>query len=242
METIKENAIEVETNNLLKNEFDRQKLPLNDEIIVKFQKFYDFIVEKNKIINLTSITEKQDFYVKHYVDSLLALSYISTNATVLDLGCGGGFPSIPLKIARNDIKMTALDSTEKKIKCVQEAAKLLNLQNFFTVSARAEEYGRSKKRESLDIVVSRAVAPLNILLELALPLTKIGGKFIAYKTDENEADGAKNAYKMLGAVLVKTEKFTLPNGDKRCLFIFEKKTPTDMKFPRIFGQIKKSPL
>ncbi len=208
----------------------------------KFAVCYKEIVEKNKTMNLTAITEMNEFFDKHFIDSIIAEKYIPRHANVLDLGCGAGFPGIPLKIVRNDIALTSIDSTSKKIDFVKELEEKLELENVETKSVRAEEFGQNEGREKFDVVVSRAVANTKILLELAIPLLKTNGIFIAYKTDENELEGLENAQKELNCRVKEIKTFTLPNGANRKLFVFEKIGHTNEKYPRQFGKIKNKPL
>ncbi|MDD4839745.1 MAG: 16S rRNA (guanine(527)-N(7))-methyltransferase RsmG [Clostridia bacterium] len=223
-------------------EGNKQNLTISDTQQTLFEHFFSLVTEKNKVMNLTTILEREEFFVKHLVDSIIPQKYIKQNATVLDLGCGGGFPSIPLKIVRPDLKITAMDATNKKIEFVKDAISELQLKNTNAITARAEEMGQGKERESFDVVVSRAVASLTILMELALPLVKIGGVFIAYKTNESESENIEKALYTLGAVLDRSIVTQLPNGDHRCLLIFKKIAKTNASYPRNFGQMKKKPL
>lgn len=227
---------------LFLSETEKLGLTISLQQLRQFENFFKLVDEKNKIMNLTSITKREDFFTKHLFDSVLAHDLIPQNSAVIDLGCGGGFPSIPLKIARPDLKMTAMDATNKKVEFVKSVISELGLTDTFAMTARAEDAGRREYRENFDVVVSRAVASLPQLLELALPLAKVGGVFIAYKTDASEAQGLAFALKELSAELEKTVSTKLPNDDKRCLFVFRKTAKCSEKYPRSYGQIKKKPL
>lgn len=202
--------------------------------------YFDMVVEKNKAFNLTAITEEKDFAIKHIADSLAGISEIPQNSALLDIGAGAGFPSMPIAITREDVKVTALDSTAKKMNFISECARELKLANVKTVAGRAEE--QKNLFASFDVVTARAVSSLNILLELAMPMLKTGGRFIAYKTDESELDGAKCALATLGAKHLSTKSLSLPNGDSRAILVFEKVAPTPKQYPRLYGAIKKKPL
>lgn len=202
--------------------------------------YFDMVVEKNKAFNLTAITEEKDFAIKHIADSLAGISEIPQNSALLDIGAGAGFPSMPIAITREDVKVTALDSTAKKMSFISECARELNLNNVKTVAGRAEE--QKNLFATFDVVTARAVSSLNILLELAMPMLKTGGRFVAYKTDESELDGAKCALATLGAKHLSTKSLSLPNGDSRAILVFEKVAPTPKQYPRLYGAIKKKPL
>lgn len=213
---------------------------LSEEELVRFSEFFDMVTECNKAFNLTAITEEKDFIDKHIIDSLSGTNEIPLNSSLCDIGAGAGFPSVPIAITRPDLHVTALDSTAKKMGFVQNCAKTLSLHNVQTIVGRAEE--QTKLFETFDIVTARAVSALPILLELSIPLLRVGGKFIAYKTDETELASAANALKTLHAVHLSTKLLTLPNGDKRAILVFEKLASTPKQYPRQYGAIKKKPL
>lgn len=212
-----------------------------DEELEKYRIFFEAVTDANKRFNLTAILDTREFYIKHFLDSLIPQSEMAREASALDLGCGAGFPSVPLKIARSDLKITALDATEKKIEFVKDAAKRLGFENFFTICGRAEEKA-AELREAFDCVLSRAVAPLPVLLELALPHVKVGGAFFAYKSNQSELPLCQNALSELGAKHKKTVNTVLPDGSARSVLIFEKTAKTPQKYPRTFAKIKKNPL
>ena len=212
---------------------------INDEQIALLDKFENLVIETNEKFNLTNITTEPDFTIKHIIDSVLALPLIPNGAKVLDIGAGAGFPSVPLAICREDISITAIDSTEKKINFIIKVASDLNIKNIKAKSIRAEEY---KVDDKFDCVVARAVASLQVLLELALPLLKVGGIFIAYKATDEEIKDSKNALSVLGGEIEKVEKLSLPNGDNRCFIVVKKIKETPIKYPRQYSLIKKKPL
>ena len=207
--------------------------------IEKLAQFEEKVIETNEKFNLTNITTEPDFTIKHIIDSLVGIPYIPEGAKLLDIGTGAGFPSMPIAISRPDLKVEAIDSTEKKIGFVNQSAKELGVSNIKAMSIRAEEMPKDKK---YDCIVARAVAALPILLELAMPIINVGGLFIAYKATEDELKDSANALKVLNSKVEKTVSLTLPNGDNRCLIIIKKLGETPSKYPRNYSQIKKKPL
>jgi 16S rRNA (guanine(527)-N(7))-methyltransferase RsmG len=209
-----------------------------------FEIYEKQLAEKNKIMNLTAISGKDEVFEKHFIDSVLPLRFFSLkdSAAVIDVGSGAGFPGVPIKIVRPDISLTCIDSTMKKIDFLRGLGESIGT-DFSAVCVRAEEAGHSDiYRESFDCAVSRAVAPLPVLAELCLPLVKIGGVFIAMKGEKESINDAESAISILGARVLKCEKYELPSGDKRQLFIIEKLSETPKKYPREFAKIKKQPL
>lgn len=202
--------------------------------------YCDMVLEANRHFNLTAITDMDGFMIKHIADSLVGISEIPSGACLLDIGAGAGFPSVPIAIAREDVRVTALDSTAKKMAFVAESAKSIGLDNLKTVVGRAEE--QTGLFRTFDVVTARAVSALPVLLELAVPMLKVGGRMLAYKTDESELSVAKNALKILGAKHVGTKFAALPNGDSRAVLIFEKTAATPSQYPRRYGVIKSRPL
>ena len=213
---------------------------IDEDCVDTLEAYYDAVIEANKEFNLTAITSKDEFVVKHLIDSLAGVPFIPENAKLIDVGSGGGFPSFPIASTRRDVDVTALDSTAKKMNFVGGTARFLGVKNLKTVSGRAEEmkdlFGK------FDVVTARAVSALPILLEICSPLIKVGGKMIAYKTDESEIEMSENAFKTLNMVLKNTFSFNLPNGDRRLILVIEKTAPTPKQYPRQYGQIKKRPL
>ncbi len=213
---------------------------LTDKQLCSLVKFYELTMEANERFNLTAITDERDFIIKHIADSLAAAPLIPVGARLIDIGAGAGFPSVPLAIARADIRVTALDSTLKKTTFIADSAMKLGLENISAVAGRAEE--QTSLFNSFDVATARAVAKLNVLLELAAPLIKVGGLFIAYKADDSELSISQNAQKALNMALREVKEFVLPNGDPRALLVFEKTAETQKKYPRRYSLIKKSPL
>lgn len=218
-----------------------------DNIADKLYRLTERMLEVNEYMNLTAITDIDSIIMKHYVDSLAAASYLPQGAKVIDIGCGAGFPSLPLAIARPDLTITALDSTAKRINYIRETAQMLEIANITCVAARAEEYvSESGQRESYDIACARAVARLNVLCELCLPYVKIGGKFIAMKANAaEELAESGNAIKKLGGKLVALDTFSLISDtteEPRCIITIEKISETPKNYPRNNSQIKKKPL
>lgn len=212
----------------------------------KLYLFSNLLVETNKITNLTAITDEKGIILKHFVDCASISRYIPTNSRLIDVGCGAGFPSLPLAIIRPDITVVSLDSTGKKIDFVNKTAAELELDNITAACARAEEFV-TENREMFDVCTSRAVARLNILSELCLPLVKVGGLFIAMKSNKGaeEYAEAQNGITKLGATLKfsKEESFSLESDlITRETYVFEKGRPTPKEFPRKYAQILKKPL
>jgi 16S rRNA (guanine527-N7)-methyltransferase len=222
------------------NLFGHLGVNLNEDSVDALEAYYDAVIEANKEFNLTSITAKDEFVIKHLIDSIAGVGFIPEGASLIDVGSGGGFPSFPIAAVRSDVSVTALDSTAKKMNFVGSTARFLGVKNLTTVSGRAEEckdlFGK------FDVVTARAVSALPILLEICSPLIKVGGLMLAYKTDESELEMSKNALDKLKMTHKHTFEFNLPTGDRRAILVFEKTAPTPNGFPRQYGQIKKRPL
>ena len=236
-------------NDILINVLRQNGLDLfcGDDMIRLFSEFAEEVITVNKSMNLTAITDPLGFAVRHIADSLTVSSFIPQNSTVIDVGCGAGFPSVPLAIARPDIKITALDSTAKRIAFIASSAEKLAITNITAISARAEDAAQGELRGSFDCAVSRAVARLNILSELCIPFLKIGGRFAAMKGDsgEEELREAEKGIVTLGGGKISCHSFSLlgeAEEQKRVIITAEKTAPTDDKYPRDFSRIKKKPL
>ncbi len=229
----------------------------------KFYDLTDIMLKVNEHMNITAITDVREIILRHYADSLLLLSAgIDENSVLCDIGCGGGFPCLPLAIVRKDLKITGIDSTGKKVDYVNETARKLNLGNLHAYSARAEELclpqPRKEKgmcgtifslRETADVVTARAVAALPVLTELCLPFVAVGGRFIAMKSKnaDEELAASLSAIEKLGGRVEAVKDITLKGSDtdgdmSRTLIIISKISPTPEKYPRQYAQIKKKPL
>ncbi len=220
---------------------------IKDNIIEKFATMTEIMLATNAVMNITAITALEKIIPLHYADCVMAAAYINEGATVLDVGCGGGFPILPLAITRPDLKITGLDSTEKKTHYVQKTADTLNLQ-IKTIYGRAEEIARDPVyREKYDVVISRAVARLNILNELCLPLVKPGGTFLAMKgaAGADERMEAVEGCRRLGGEISHYTEYWLhvqSGTEKRSMVCVDKIKATSAVYPRSFGAIKKKPL
>lgn len=208
----------------------------------------EHILEVNQIHNLTAIRDVPGVITKHFADSLTIAAHIPQNATLLDVGTGGGFPTLPLAVARPDLSITAIDSTAKKIAHVQSTAQKFSLNNVKALTGRAEELAKTDMRESFDAVTARAVSELRILCEITLPFVALGGTFVAMKgsSGQKELEDARCAIQKLGGQLIDTHKFTLKDEkgtqEERFIFIIRKVSPTPNNFPRQYAQILKKPL
>lgn len=224
------------------------KITYSEEQIEQFLIFYEMLVEKNKVMNLTAITEFDDVVEKHFLDSLSLCHYIDLNQSmyVLDLGTGAGFPGIPLKIMFPKLKLVLMDSLNKRVMFLQEVIEKLNLSDISAVHGRAEEMARNQKyREQFDLCVSRAVANLSSLSEYCIPFVKPGGKFVAYKSGEieEEVKQAEKSVSVLGGKTEKLEKFTLVGTELSRSFVqIEKKKRTPKIYPRKAGTPSKNPI
>lgn len=222
------------------------KLELTEKQIEQFLKYYEMLIEKNKVMNLTAITEYDEVIEKHFLDSIsLCQVYdLSKPVKILDMGTGAGFPGVPLKIAFPEVEITLADSLNKRIKFLDEVVAELGLEKVTTVHSRAEELARNKEhRESYDLVVSRAVANLSTLGEYCIPFVKTGGNFISYKSGEidEELNAAGRAIKILGGQIKDVYKFDL-SDQKRSFVTIEKIKTTPKTYPRKAGTPSKEPL
>ena len=224
----------------------KSNINLTDLQIHQFYGYMNLLQEWNEKINLTAIVEPYDVILKHFVDSITILNFIRENDKIVDIGTGAGFPGIPIKIMKQGIKITLLDSLNKRIKFLDEVINKLKLEDIKTIHARAEEFGQAQEyREQFDIAVSRAVAPMNILLEYLLPTVKVGGKCICMKGPEIEVEieNSSKALKILGGEIENVEKITLADTDiKRTIIIVRKNSQTPNKYPRNAGTPSKTPI
>ncbi len=237
-------------NNDFKNKMIELARMINDELtedqVENFFKYMNLLLEWNEKINLTAITDVDDIILKHFIDSMTVLKYIEKDKSIIDVGTGAGFPGIPIAIMREDVKITLLDSLNKRINFLNEVCSELKINNIETIHGRAEEAGQNKQyREKYDIAVSRAVANMTTLSEYLIPFVKVGGICICMKGSEidHELEQAKFAIKELGGKIEKVEKFNLPDSDiERNIVIIKKIKPTPNRYPRKAGMPSKIPI
>lgn len=232
-------------------EISNNKIELSERQLGQFETYYEMLIEKNKVMNLTAITEREEVILKHFIDSVALAGYYDFSdekkaLRVIDVGTGAGFPAIPMKIAFPRLQITLFDSLNKRVKFLQEVIDELGLKDCVAIHGRAEEGGKNRNlREQFDLVVSRAVANMAVLSEYCIPFARQGGYFIAYKTgkvDEEIAQG-KKAISVLGGKLERIEKLSLPDSDISRSFVFIKKVkPTPNIYPRKAGTASKQPL
>lgn len=228
----------------LKQEAEKISVHLDNEALNRFDLFAEMLVAWNKKMNLTAITEPTDIVIKHFIDSITPLSYfdIEENAKMIDVGCGAGFPSLPLLIARPDLDVTFFDALEKRLKFIDAVLDELGLDGSL-VHGRAEEFGNMPEfREQYDYAFTRAVAPLNVLAEYCLPFVKVNGSYISMKGAEDETELGANAIKELGGDIERVVSLKLYGGDSRNLILIRKISQTSSKYPRRSKKITSRPL
>ncbi len=227
--------------------FSDNNIHISDFEYEKFSTYSDYLVEYNKVCNLTAITDPEGISVKHFLDSVIPFKSVAINGdeSIIDVGTGAGFPSVPLKIMNSDINLTLLDSLNKRIKFLTNLCEKLGISDTVCVHGRAEELGREPLyREKFDIATARAVASLPELCEYCLPFVKVGGKFVALKGSnaEEELTLSEKAVETLGGKIDLCKEYSLPNGDGRTLIVIKKISHTPPKYPRNKGQMTKKPL
>ena len=226
-------------------ELEKINIKITNDQLKQLEEYYNLLIEWNKVMNLTGITEKEEVYLKHFYDSLTIAKVIDLDAVenLCDVGTGAGFPGLVIKILFPNLQVTLVDSLNKRINFLNEVINKLKLQKVNTIHTRIEEFG-IKNREKYDIVIARAVAQLNILLEYCIPITKVDGYFIAMKGNcLEEINNSKNAFDKLNCHIEECNSFNLPiENSNRTIIKIKKDANTDKKFPRKYSEIKKHSL
>lgn len=228
----------------LDNLFKKHGITLSEEQMMQFDKYFSMLIETNKVTNLTAITDENEVAVKHFLDSVLPHEFFPNEAFVVDIGSGAGFPALPLKIVRPDLKICMVDSLNKRINFLDAVTRELNLQNVTAVHSRAEDFAKTN-REKFDVAVARAVASLNTLVEYLLPLVKVGGCAIIYKSAklQEEILAANKAISVLGGKIETIKTFLIDEGGlERDILIVRKVSKTPPKYPRDKNRPKTSPI
>lgn len=226
---------------------EQLEINLTSDMLSKFEIFYNMLLETNKTMNLTAITEMHEVVLKHFIDSIALLNYIElSNKTVIDVGTGAGFPGIPLTILFPNTKFVLMDSLQKRLKFIDSVVDACDMKNVSTIHGRAEDLGHDVNyREKFDICVSRAVAALPVLLELCSPFVKVNGLFVSYKSEllKEELQQSEKALSILRCELMKQYDYTIPDSDfYRVYAVFKKNGALQKKYPRQAGKPKKNPL
>ena len=228
------------------NKLEEIEINIDDKIAEDFKKYMELLLEWNEKINLTAITQEEDIILKHFVDSLTVNKYINDGASLIDVGTGAGFPGVPLAIVNKNIKITLMDSLNKRIKFLNDVIEKVKLDKINTIHARAEELARNNQyREKYDVTVSRAVANLSTLVEYMLPFAKVGGRCICMKgaNIKEELLEASKAINELGGSIIEVDKFKLANSNyERNIIVIEKVKNTKNKYPRKAGIPSKEPI
>lgn len=234
-----------------KSQLAKYNIELTDHQMQQFADYYELLVTTNEHVNLTTIVDRDEVYLKHFFDSITPVFFAedlrTEELTLCDVGAGAGFPSIPLKIVFPNLKVTIIDSLNKRINFLEELVTQLGLTNVELHHARAEEFGgkKSQYRESFDIATARAVARMSVLAEFCLPLVKVGGKMIALKASKakDELSDGKNAITILGGKIISDDDFNLPvSNDPRNMVVLEKVRNTPKQYPRKAGTPNKKPI
>ena len=233
-------------NTLLFDESKKNGIELNDRQIAQFNQYYELLTEKNKVMNLTAITEYNDVVKKHFIDSMMISRIVDMRkiTTICDIGTGAGFPGIPLKIVYPHLRLSLVDSVGKRVNFLSEVVEKIGLENVETIHSRTEDLAHNPKyREKYDLVTARAVASMNVLSEYCIPYAKIGGYFAAYKSGniEEELNNARNAANTLGGTIEKIDMFDL-YGMGRSIVLIRKVKNTPKVYPRKAGTPSKNPL
>ena len=224
----------------------KYNLSNNDELCDQLVKFNDLMLEYNKTHNITSITNEDDIIIKHFIDSLLPINIFKDNSKIIDLGCGGGFPSIPLKILNKNLNITAVDSVQKKTNFVKLVSNELNFDNFNVIHTRIEDLAINKEyREQFDMVISRALAPMPTIIEYSAPFLKNGGKIISYKGSnyKEEIEISKNALNQLNCTIEEIKEYKIDElNTSRYVIIIKKHNTIPNKYPRKQNKPRLNPL
>lgn len=230
----------------LEKKAKKMQIELSNQQLEQFYLYMNLLLEWNEKINLTAITDPKEIILKHFIDSITIAPYLKNAQSILDIGTGAGFPGIPLAILENSKDFVLMDSLNKRIIFLQEVIQNIALTRVQAIHGRAEELGKEKEhREHYDLVASRAVAKLNILLEYMLPFVKVGGRCICMKSQEieEELEEAKQAIELLGGKLERVDEIILPESDvKRKIIVIQKVRQTPIKYPRKPGTPSKEPI
>lgn len=232
---------------LFKNGLKEMGIEMDDFKVEQFGKYLYLLIEYNKKINLTAITEPREIIIQHFLDSLsvMSMNVLHTGMRILDVGSGAGFPGIPIKIAAPELDVTLLDASQKRVTFLNHVITYLELEEITAVHGRAEEFGHSEYREAFDVVVSRAVAPLRVLCEYCIPFLRSGGIFLSYKGPGalKELEDAKNAIDVLGGSFIEIKSVNVPFSEKtHNIVVIRKEKMTPDRYPRSPGKPQKSPL
>ncbi len=231
----------------LKKAVGNMGIELNETQLSQFEQYYELLIEWNNKFNLTAITDHDEVMIKHFCDSLAIMKtgLLTDGVEIIDVGTGAGFPGIPIAIANPNVNITLLDSLNKRVGFLNTVKESLGLTNINAIHGRAEDFGRGELREKYDLCVSRAVANLSTLTELCSSFVKVGGYFVAYKSEkaDEEINGAANAIKILGCDNIVKQDIEIPESDlSRSLLLIKKIKPTPSKYPRKAGTPSKQPL